>query len=201
MEQHISIFKLSCRSCGANLEISPDIGQFACAYCGVEQIVEHRGGIVALRPISEAIRKVQKGTDKAAAELALRRLPKELDILVGKRKQREQYWQGKIAEGKGTGAIYFLAALFVSFLLIVSLTTYFDKLFSSEGNFGRFLGFAISIILSVLLIFYVNHEVARTRNERLEDIRKEESKDLKKLDEQIRDLTTRIENNRRIADS
>ncbi|MGA9768264.1 MAG: hypothetical protein WBV94_04435 [Blastocatellia bacterium] len=83
------IIKLTCLSCGGALEITNDLERFACGYCGIEQIVERRGGIVALKPIAEAISKVQIGTDKTAAELALKRLPQEIETLRLQRQQCE----------------------------------------------------------------------------------------------------------------
>ena len=71
------IISLKCANCGAKLEIDEKMDRFSCAYCGIEQYVERRGGTVSLRLV-DAIRKVQAGTDKTAAELALRRLDEEL---------------------------------------------------------------------------------------------------------------------------
>ena len=65
---------LNCANCGAKLEIYDDMERFACGYCGTELIAQRRGGTVALRAVTEAIKKVQIGTDKTAAELALLRL-------------------------------------------------------------------------------------------------------------------------------
>ena len=58
---------------------------FACGYCGNQQMVERKGGTVALKRVVDAIQRVQTGTDKTAAELALRRLGEELDAVRGKR--------------------------------------------------------------------------------------------------------------------
>ena len=43
--------------------------------------MQRRGGTVALKALTEAINKVQIGTDKTAAELAISRLEKELQKL------------------------------------------------------------------------------------------------------------------------
>jgi hypothetical protein len=51
-----------------------DVERFACGYCGSAMIVQRRGGIIALKAVTEAIQKVHAGTDKTAAELALFRL-------------------------------------------------------------------------------------------------------------------------------
>ena len=72
---------LKCQSCGAKLDVYPDMERFACGYCGTEMMVQRRGGTVGLKAITEAIRDVQVGTDKTAAELALVRLQNEISIL------------------------------------------------------------------------------------------------------------------------
>ena len=69
---------LSCASCGSNLEVTQEMDRFACGYCGVSQIVQRSGGTITLRRMTEAINLVQAGTDKTAAELALKRLSGEL---------------------------------------------------------------------------------------------------------------------------
>lgn len=69
---------LTCKSCGAKLDVYDDMDRFACGFCGVEMLVERRGGTVALRGVERAIERVQIGTDKTAAELALSRLKGEL---------------------------------------------------------------------------------------------------------------------------
>jgi DNA-directed RNA polymerase subunit RPC12/RpoP len=69
---------LNCAHCGGKLEVYDDMERFVCGYCGSEMIVQRRGGTVALRAITEAIKQVQVGTDKTAAELAIVRYEKEL---------------------------------------------------------------------------------------------------------------------------
>jgi len=69
---------LNCANCGAKLEVFDDMDRFACGYCGTEMLVQRRGGTVALRSVTGAIKKVQIGTDKTAAELAIARFEPEL---------------------------------------------------------------------------------------------------------------------------
>lgn len=52
--------------------------RFSCGYCGSAQIVKRQGGTVVLKLIGEAIARVQAGTDKTAAELAIVRLTREI---------------------------------------------------------------------------------------------------------------------------
>lgn len=70
---------LSCPSCGGKLEVTNDIDRFACAHCGREHVVKRTGGTVSLSPVVDALRKVEVGVDKTAAELAIVRLQKEID--------------------------------------------------------------------------------------------------------------------------
>jgi predicted RNA-binding Zn-ribbon protein involved in translation (DUF1610 family) len=78
MVEQLRILAMKCPSCGAMLDISNEMTRFACGYCGTEQVVERSGGTVSLKPVIEAIASVQTGTDKTAAELALKRLEGEL---------------------------------------------------------------------------------------------------------------------------
>jgi ribosomal protein S27AE len=83
--EQIKIVKLNCANCGGVLEIHGDMDQFACGYCGSAQIVERRGGTVALRLVVDAVARVQVGTDRTAAELAIVRLEKELATVNAQR--------------------------------------------------------------------------------------------------------------------
>ena len=73
---------LNCANCGARLDVYDDMERFACGYCGTEILVQRRGGAVTLKAVTEAIKKVQVGTDKTAAELATVRLRDELVYLT-----------------------------------------------------------------------------------------------------------------------
>jgi hypothetical protein len=76
-----SFIKLSCTNCGAKLDVYEDMDRFACGYCGTEMMAQRRGGTVVLKAVVQAIEKVQIGTDKTAAELAIVRLEKEREKL------------------------------------------------------------------------------------------------------------------------
>lgn len=77
----MKILNLKCASCAAPLQIKPETTEFVCAYCGAAQIVDRSGGTVTLELVTEAISKVQQGTDRTAAELALVRLNAKLNAL------------------------------------------------------------------------------------------------------------------------
>jgi ribosomal protein S27E len=128
---------LKCPTCGANLDVYPDMEQFTCGFCGTTVRVQRRGGTIALNAIEGAIRRVQAGTDKTAAELALPRLAKELDQALGAK--------SKLAnDGCGVGCLVFIAgfggtALLTSaageagaaILMIGLLATFFLAAFTS----------------------------------------------------------------------
>jgi hypothetical protein len=64
--------------------------RFACGYCGTSAMVQRRGGTIELKAVAHAIRNVQIGTDKTAAELVIVRLQNELNELHRRRKQLEE---------------------------------------------------------------------------------------------------------------
>ena len=93
----MKILTLKCPSCGAALEIAPDMERFACGYCGTEQIVQRRGGTVALKAITAAITQIQIGTDRTAAELAIQRLSRELATLAEQASEADAVLNGSLA--------------------------------------------------------------------------------------------------------
>lgn len=72
---------IKCAGCGGNLDITPEMENFSCGYCGTAQVVQRSGGTISLKVVGEAIKRVQVGTDKTAAELAIKRLNGELASL------------------------------------------------------------------------------------------------------------------------
>jgi hypothetical protein len=94
-----AIVKLACVSCGAALEIGPDLDQLACGYCGTSQMVKRSGGAISLAPLVEGIRRVERGVDRTAAELAIKRLEGELGSIrrqeadLARRYQRARSWR------------------------------------------------------------------------------------------------------------
>lgn len=64
---------LKCANCAANLDVKEGVGHLTCGYCGAQQMVERSGGAVWLS-VEQSINRVQRGTDRTAAELALTRL-------------------------------------------------------------------------------------------------------------------------------
>lgn len=99
MSDQARVLTLKCPSCGADLEITADMDTFYCGYCGTRQMVQRRGGTVSLKLVGEAIARVQVGTDRTAAELALRRLSDELASIQSQQQQVLVHYRATAPEG------------------------------------------------------------------------------------------------------
>ena len=117
----MALLKLNCVNCSAPLEIGDDLERFACAYCGTTQIVEHAGGVVALRRVESAIQAVQKGTEKTAAELALPRLEKELAAAQESLNQATARLQEKIERARSGRRLLTATVIFMAGMMTVGI--------------------------------------------------------------------------------
>ena len=115
MNPDFQTITLKCPSCGANLAITPEMDTFACGYCGTQQMVQRNGGTVSLKLIGEAIARVQLGTDRTAAELAIRRLREDLSAVEAERKRFAVY-----IAGGDTITTYLVIISIVSFVATIS---------------------------------------------------------------------------------
>ena len=200
MARELSVVPLKCTGCGAGLGISADMTRFACGYCGTEQIVERRGGTVALKPITDAIAKVQVGTDKTAAELALNRLPHELNYLISKRRGREFYWLQKIDGRKGSVLNRALLVLFASWVILIP--TVGIAVFLAEGPAWLLaIGEVLVIPGGGAVAFLTYLRALSSRDADIQQLTVESNRELTDLDSQIKALSEKIEENRRIANS
>jgi ribosomal protein S27E len=164
---------LKCRSCGAQLDIYDDMTRFACGYCGTEMLVERRGGTVALRAIEEVIHKVQIGTDKTAAELALIRLRDEREKLS---KLLPLLSEAHLEDVVGTLRLSFV-------LLTVALAV-----FSLSPVAG-----SIFLILTVLMLFWAIPLQQKANKKR--EMRRQEVKS------RLREVDNAIAESKKIVDS
>ncbi len=80
MSDQAMLVALKCPNCAGALKVGPEMSAFACGYCGANVVVKREGGTVSLG-LEAAIAKVQRGTDKTAAELAIKRLLTEIGDL------------------------------------------------------------------------------------------------------------------------
>jgi ribosomal protein S27E len=81
---------LQCRNCNGKLDVYEDKERFACGYCGTEVVVQSKGGTIILRAVTEAIKRVEIGTEKTAAELVITRYETDLKRIREKEKRMEE---------------------------------------------------------------------------------------------------------------
>lgn len=142
-----TMLKLSCAGCGAPLDIGPDTDMFACSYCGTQQRVERTGGVVALKRVEGAIKAVQRGTDRTAAELALIRLEKEIAEAQVTKASAVAMQQRKDADGRRGRSYLCLFTFAISWFV-------FSALISAVGVKGEAVGsvgFLLAAILTVIV--------------------------------------------------
>src|SRR5581483_5742600 len=160
---------------------SPDITKFACGYCGKEQVVHRAGGIVALKMIGDAVAKVQEGTDKTAAELALQRLERELNDCYTKRSTCEADRKRiKIGAGQSVQRGGVLLAFLVAVICLVLGSSFL-------------VGIMIYLVAFLILWIYLGNQ---QKSQEAEVVEK-----LKSIDEQIVGLKEKIADKRQIVDS
>ncbi len=175
----MKVITLKCASCGAALEISPDMDQFACGYCGSEQIVERRGGTISLKLVTDAITKVQAGTDKTAAELALKRLKEELQPIAIRQAMIESQAEKRANSLVGWGMVGAIIIIIMAIAL--------------GSDSGWVAGISVFIILSALIVFTCIGLDSSNR--------KETEEQLKPILKQRAEIEEKIAKNKAIVDS
>ncbi len=157
MSTQLKTLTLKCPSCGAALDVAPDMERFACGYCGSEQIVQRQGGTVALKLVTDAIARVQFGTDRTAAELALRRINDEMAALDAEAHEIHLVRGANI----GPGMLAFMGVFALAAFLVAQ---------SVEWE-----GAPVCIIIAVVLfvIAAIVHAQPDPHKDRLEELKKQ----------------------------
>lgn len=208
----VRVIKLSCVGCGSNLDISQSMNRLACGHCGTQQIVERSGGAIHLRGVAEALSKVQVGTDKTAAELAIKRLSKELEAAHYQRAEIEQNWLNirtqKLYEwntflaGKkktlNTVTIFTIIVFFVP----LSIAPMIDSPFLSILSLAATIGAPIFVRKSMKKNDKYNPKKLQAQcNVELAKLDREIARDLGEVDKHLAALNTKIQQNYQIANS
>jgi hypothetical protein len=175
----MQVFTLKCSSCGGNLEITPDMDTFACGYCGAHQVVQRRGGTISLKLVTDAIGRVQSGTDKTAAELALVRMKEEMVALQNARRARAVR-----AENEKRSKNPLITGILILGLIVACVTV--DKL----GTVGFFLILGVTAGVCVPL-----------QRSGVKAAEYAHGKDDAEFGRQIASLEARIAEKRKLADS
>ncbi len=172
---------LKCSNRGANLQISPEMSNFACGYCGASQMVERSGGTVSLKLLTNAISQVQAGTDKTAAELAINRLKggmQDLEITYDNLNLKHRAEMNVIQ--RSFKVIWFIVSI-VSFL------------FAIYGGWVLVLILIIWIAASVFILYAYNQQIGSEKITYIE-IRQ-------KLFEKEKEIQQRIQQHKKIVDT
>lgn len=190
MSSQIQIVSMDCVKCGAMLEIHPDMEHFSCGYCGASLMVERKGGAVVLKlkQLVEAVAKVQIGTDKTAAELAINRLLEEKKEIEGKlvviRKNiNDEIWK------HSPGEMTFLMGLVSAVLFICGCVFLYLALHGMSEAIG-YTCFCLFIAIALAFIVYSviqdHGSYANNCRERLKEIEKPFFVELAAVDEKIK---------------
>lgn len=208
----VRVIKLSCVSCGSSLDISQSMNRLACGHCGTQQMVERSGGAIHLRGVAEALFKVQVGTDKTAAELAINRISKELEAAYYQRAEREQYWLS-IRTQKLYEWNTFLAGRkkTVSTITIITLIVCLIP-FGIAARANSEIVYFICLIAAIVGTVLVRNAMNKTGkynprklqddcNKELADLDRQIAGDLGEADKYITALNAKIQQNYQIANS
>lgn len=153
---------------------------FACGYCGASQMVARSGGTISLRLLTEGIAKVQAGTDKTAAELAIRRLKEEYISLENTYNQLETaQWSKEFAMRKP----YTWMGLGLSFFCLI---------FAAGGGWNAAISALVWLSCSGAMIYFYSKQSGA--NKGLHTSARES------ISAQMREITKQINENKKIVD-
>lgn len=143
----LKFIPVKCAGCGGNLDITPEMENFSCGYCGTAQVVQRSGGTISLKVVGDAIKRVQVGTDKTAAELAIKRLTGELAFMQQAISDNAFMKRAKITDSNKLFWILFFIVSFFDFIISLALGGIFGSVF-----------FFVVLIGSAVFLFYVATE-------------------------------------------
>lgn len=214
----ISVIRLGCVGCGAALEIGQDVNQLACGHCGTSQVVQREGGAIHLKELAHTLSRVQAGTDKTAAELAIARLTREQEQLVENRRTYEEqmahrrnsrlrFWSELIATRQQHLVVSVLIGLIAGVIIGIPVST---RLFGG-GNYND-IGLLLTVIAALAGVFiadrvyrritHYNHkDLVSARDQEILAIDAEVTSSRTEFDRQMRDYSERIRKNSEVANT
>lgn len=211
------ILNLKCPNCGGRLAVAADVDTFACEYCGSTVAVERGADGTGLRLLSEGLSRVQRGAERTAAELAIRRLTEELQSARNARVSRENLrrcdvrsLESRLGEAKlrpvwevVRTVLIFLGVSFGSLLALAAILretqqTETEAAMIVLGCFG--FGAAAAALTALRRAAHRRSIVRSVRTAQDEAARRKLPEDAE-LDARILDLETRLAANRKIANS
>lgn len=192
--QELTLLAMKCPNCGAPLNIRPEIQTFACAYCGSSVQVHRGGGVVSLHLIKDVLEGVRQGTDRTAAELAIRRLSAEVELLEREKNQaaasREDFccaWKEKPEQQQATrprGPTVLMSGV---------LAAIFVALLGWSAKIPLAVVFPLALIALFGAMIWMSSALARETESALTKAQAELQKHLTRFDTAHRALEARIE--------
>jgi hypothetical protein len=213
--QEPGLFLLKCPGCGAPLQVDKSVETFGCSYCGGSVQVHEKNGLVSLRLLKDAISGVQRGTDRTAAELAIRRLTDELAALDSQREaarasrdELDRRGQAKLKALANTnnGVALLIVAAVAGLVAHVTVTPVLWLIFGRLDRRAPLLqaagaGFPspyeeihlIAILLAALIAFlYVQYTIQRGNSRAVAQEKSRHAQDVAVFDESIREIDSRM---------
>jgi predicted RNA-binding Zn-ribbon protein involved in translation (DUF1610 family) len=132
------VARLSCPSCGAPLEVSPDICQFACRYCSSTIERKEKGGLVFLVLIEKRMRAVEEKQARTTEQIRLIQEIADLEKKVAETRKTVSFYTA-------AGFVLAAPALFLSSSCVLSL-------FLEVWREGDAPGFLLMLIFPVSFI-------------------------------------------------
>lgn len=179
------MIKLSCKSCGAKLELTDDTDRFICGSCGNEWLVNKSGGAIYLSEIKEDIKniKINTGATKDNTEI----LAIEAKIRVLKKKEedlKKQLAAASFPYLPTSSCLQYGCVGVVLIFLLIALWIY---------NLTIALTIALPIVVVVILIlFYEKGKKDKEENTKLQQITKEDEKRRQELNKELQEIRTEI---------
>lgn len=189
MAMRIPANRLTCSLCGGTLKASSDAGRFVCSSCGSEVSTGKQS--LSFEPVVDAVSKVQGGTDKTAAELAVKRLRKDLEALIYQKEQLESAYSGQQASNTGKVIAAAIFSGFIVFMIGVVIAAIMAE------SIYAVIGAPVAIVGASITAAILNKKIDR-ENKALAG---EANKELMNYDRSIYQTKKKLAENLTIADS
>lgn len=184
-----TVNRLTCPLCGSSLKGSPDAGRFVCVGCGGEVVSGNKQNSFA--PVVDAVGKVQGGTDKTAAELAIKRLKEELESLIYQRQQIEFSYHAN--RENSTGHVAGMCVITGLFFLAIGVIIAMAQSQVAYARWGAVVGAVAAVTVGI---------VAGMRNKKKNaEVAALVDNELRKYDRQIYEVKKRLSINLSVANS
>jgi Arc/MetJ family transcription regulator len=134
---------------------------FGCMYCGANVKVERAGGAISLKLVTEAIAAVQRGTDKTAAELAIRRLTGEIEEELLKQKRVDSELQEQRARVEAKKRAIRNQSSFFLLIIVFAVCAYAGD--GIAGAINNDVAVPVGLISGLAGLFFVSHKIDKGR--------------------------------------